>query len=175
MESCSSPAIDKGIGVGDAVASASLRHGYSRLPAKKEADELPWNLRKDPFNRKTKVEALGRMPGWRISEIGTLVAINFVHRWWSAVYYESPAVWVIQLTADGVGAGHEISGFVAFKSMAFQDALYAGIEVWKSRYWLNIWKDLAKGAMLQIVSKFHLSVEKSASGFFQPGILVYLL
>lgn len=70
---------------------------------------------------------------------------------------------------------NEISGFPAFKSMAFQDALYAGIEVWKSRYWFNIWKDLAKGAMLQIVSKFHLSVEKSASGFFQPGIVVYLL
>jgi hypothetical protein len=64
---------------------------------------------------------------------------------------------------------NEISGFPAFKSMALQDALYAGIEVWKSRYWFNIWKDLAKGAMLQIVSKFHLSVEKSASGFFQPG------
>lgn len=81
-----------------------------------------------------------------------------------------------QITASGkiekpveTWSHNEISGFPAFKAQALQDALYAGIEVWKSTYWSNIWKDLAKAAMLNIVSKFHLTVEKSASGFFQPG------
>jgi hypothetical protein len=64
---------------------------------------------------------------------------------------------------------NEISGFPALKTQALQDALLAGIDVVRSNYWLGIWKDLAQAAMTNIATKFHLPVERSASGFFQPG------
>ncbi|PVF94320.1 hypothetical protein CPB86DRAFT_740750 [Serendipita vermifera] len=63
---------------------------------------------------------------------------------------------------------NEFSGFPALKTQGLQDALLAGIDVVRSEYWLSIWKDLARSAMKNISTKFHLPIERSASGFFQP-------
>ena len=64
---------------------------------------------------------------------------------------------------------NEISGFPASKGQALHDALLAGIEVHKSNYWLKLWNEMAGEAMMKVVAKFHLPVERSASGFLQPG------
>jgi RNA dependent RNA polymerase len=64
---------------------------------------------------------------------------------------------------------NEISGLPSMKSQQFIIALIAGIDVPKSNYWYKVWLDLAKTAMFSFVSKFHITVERSASGFFQPG------
>ncbi|KAG8797208.1 hypothetical protein FRC17_007817 [Serendipita sp. 399] len=61
-----------------------------------------------------------------------------------------------------------ISGWPMTKARALHDALLAGVEVHKSVYWVKIWHEVAKAAMQRIVAKFHFTVERSASGFFQP-------
>lgn len=63
---------------------------------------------------------------------------------------------------------NEISGFPASKGQALHDALLAGIEVHKSNYWLKLWSEMASEAMMRVVAKFHLPVERSACGFLQP-------
>ncbi|KIM23184.1 hypothetical protein M408DRAFT_332479 [Serendipita vermifera MAFF 305830] len=64
---------------------------------------------------------------------------------------------------------NEISGLPALKSEQLRLALLAGIDVPRSNWFSEIWIDMAKTAMLSFVTKFHLPVARSASGFFQPG------
>jgi hypothetical protein len=72
-------------------------------------------------------------------------------------------------------ANNEISGLPAMKAQQFLIALITGIDIHKSNYWYKIWLDLAKTAMFSFVSKFHITVERSASGFFQPGQSLLIL
>lgn len=62
------------------------------------------------------------------------------------------------------------SGLPALKPQQLQGALYAGIEVHKSAYFTKIWRDLVHDSMVSAVSRFHPTVERSGSGFFQPGL-----
>lgn len=66
-------------------------------------------------------------------------------------------------------ADNEISGLPALKSHQLRLAFLAGVDVARSNYFYNIWIDIAKTAMFGYVTKFHLPVERSASGFLQPG------
>lgn len=64
---------------------------------------------------------------------------------------------------------NEISGLPALKAQQLQFALFAGIDVARSNWFHKIWVEIARTAMLGFVTKFHVPVERSASGFLQPG------
>ncbi|KAG8821045.1 hypothetical protein FRC18_011525 [Serendipita sp. 400] len=83
--------------------------------------------------------------------------------------FSSKAPSSVDVERSGHAFGHnEISGFAMKKARALRDAFIAGMEVHKSSYWTKIWHDVVESAMQSIVAKFHFTVERSASGFFQP-------
>ncbi|KAG8814201.1 hypothetical protein FRC17_001249, partial [Serendipita sp. 399] len=62
----------------------------------------------------------------------------------------------------------DVSGWPMRKVKALQNALDACINVYGSAYWTEIWQDVVISALRRLISRFHLTVERSASGFFQP-------
>jgi len=67
-------------------------------------------------------------------------------------------------------ANNEVSGLPAMKSQQLYLALLAGVDIPRSNYWSKIWREMATDVMSSFISGFHITVERSASGFFQPGM-----